>query len=395
MSANIFGTVEPGFEPLRRTFAATLGDSTGAALCIYFGGRAVVDLWGGTADARAMTPWSDETVSVVFSCTKGLMSILAARLVQDGVLDYDAPVARYWPEFAAAGKSDVLVRHVLAHQSGLSAPRDSLATADILDWGVVTRALAAQSPLWSPGTGYAYHAITHGWLVGEILRRVTGKSVGHLFNDMIAAPLGAAAWIGLPTTEYRRMARLVVGRSLADDVAAAAGAPEPDWLGRAMTLGDALPRALATPDGGFNDPRLWAAEIPGAGGIASARALARIWSATVCETGGVRLLKSATLARATAVETSGEPVFAVPPPWPRWGMGFQLDSETRRYLTPDGFGHDGAGGQVAFAEPGLGLGFAYTTNLMESGDSRATSIIDQLRRLPSLAANTGLYAELD
>ena len=155
-----------------------------------------------------------------------------------------------------------------------------------------------------------------------------------------------------------------------------------DWGSRAGTLGGALPDALAGPDAGFNDPRLWEAQIPGAGGIADARSLARIWSATVCETFGIRLLDAPTLGLAVKPQSEGEPVFPSPPPWPRWGMGLQLDSEARRYLTPKGFGHDGAGGQVAFAEPDLGLGFAFVTNLMEGvGDTRATSIIDALRAI--------------
>jgi CubicO group peptidase (beta-lactamase class C family) len=152
-----------------------------------------------------------------------------------------------------------------------------------------------------------------------------------------------------------------------------------------MTLGKALPVALVAPDEGFNDPRLWQAEIPGAGGIATARGLAKIWSATVWPSDGVRLLQSQTVTRATKEQTAGAPVFEVPPPWPRWGMGFQLDSEARRYLTSSGFGHDGAGGQVAFAEPSLGLGFAFLTNRMEGqGDMRATSIVDVLRQTLAL-----------
>jgi CubicO group peptidase (beta-lactamase class C family) len=387
VSTAISGTVDRGFERVADAFAASFTtDRMGAALCVYLHGQPVVDLWGGVADARQGRSWASDTVSVIFSCTKGLMSILVARLVEDGLLDYDAPVARYWPEFAAAGKAGVKVRHLLNHQAGLSAPREDLSTADILDWNGVTGRLAAQDPLWVPGSGYAYHAITHGWLAGELVRRVTGKSVSAAFREMISQPLGADAWIGLPAAEQERVAHLVVGASLAEQTSPTP-ASDTDWLWRAMTLGKALPPTLVEPDGGFNDPRLREAEIPGAGGIASAHALARIWSATVWPTNGVRLLDPATVARATRVETSGPPVFDVPPPWPRWGMGFQLDSEARRYLTGAGFGHDGAGGQVAFAEPRLGLGFAYLTNLMEGqGDMRATSIVDTLRGLPAIEA---------
>ncbi len=182
---------------------------------------------------------------------------------------------------------------------------------------------------------------------------------------------------GFRRSANARVSYLTVGEGLARQVAAEG---EETWGMLATTLGDALPAALAGPDDGFNDSRLWQAEIPGAGGIADARSLARIWSATVCQTAGVRLLDEQTVIRATQPESEGEPVFPVPPPWSRWGMGFQLDSPARHYLTARGFGHDGAGGQVAFAEPGLRLGFAFVTNLMQGiGDNRATSIIDALR----------------
>lgn len=386
MTVEIHGHAAAGFERVADAFRAGFVDEAmGAAACVFLHGRCVVDLWGGMADARRGLPWTADTIGIVFSCTKGLMSILAAQLVEAGDLDYDAPVSRYWPEFAAAGKAEVRVRHLLNHQAGLSAPRVDFTIRDILDWDRMVGSLAAQEPLWPPGTGYAYHALTHGWLVGELLRRATGRRVSELFAANIAGPLRAAAWIGLPEAEWPRMSHIVVGSNLAAQVEAAV-ATQDHWLSRAMTLGGALPATLVEPQGGFNDPRLWAAEIPGAGGVASAHALAQIWSATVWPTGGVRLLRPQTVVRMTAEQTSGAPVFEVPPPWPRWGMGVQLNSEARRFLTADGFGHDGAGGQVAFAEPGLGLGFAYVTNRMEgAGDVRATSIVDALRAAPPVA----------
>lgn len=377
----VSGTASPGFERVADAFAASFAGrpGMGASLCVYLDGQPVIDLWGGAADARTGAPWREDTLSVVFSCTKGLVSIVCACLVEEGRLSYDDPVVRWWPEFAAAGKGDTLLRHLLAHQAGLSAPRQRLSTADILDWDTVVAALAGQAPLWPPGTGHAYHAITHGWLAGEVIRRVTGKSVGAVFRDMVAGPLGASAYIGLPADQNHRMARMQVGESLARMTEEQRAKPE-DWLLLAMTLGEALPAELVGPQSGFNDPRLWAAEIPGAGGIANARSLARVWSAAVCDTGGVRLFGPETVAIATRTQSAGAPFFDVPPPWARWGMGFQLDSEARRYLTPAGFGHDGAGGQVAFAEPGLRLGCAYLTNFMEGGgDTRATSVIDALR----------------
>ncbi|MCE7080405.1 serine hydrolase [Streptomyces sp. ST2-7A] len=381
------GRVAPGFEPLRDAFAAVFEGTrdTGAALAVLHRGEPVADLWGGVADARTGAPWRTDTPSVIFSCTKGLVSILAARLVQEGRLDYEDRVAAHWPEFGRAGKEGVTVRDILAHRAGLSAPRRSFSTAEVLDWDTVTAALAEQEPLWEPGTGHAYHALTHGWLIGEVIRRITGGSVGRYFDEVIAGPLGADAWIGVPEAVQGRVAHLRVGPTLTEHVRqqglARDRTPErPDWPGLAMTLGDAFPPELAHPTRGFNDPAVRAAEIPGAGGIATARALACIWSATVTGTRGVRLLEEDTLRRALVVRTEGKPVFDVPGPHARWAMGFQLDSEARRFLTPDGFGHDGAGGQVAFADPVTGVGFAFLTNRMEAGDDpRGTRIVDALR----------------
>lgn len=384
--AGVHGAVAAGFEPVADAFARTFADrpAMGGAVALRVGGETVVDLWGGVADARTGRPWLEDTTSVVFSCTKGLVSILAARLVQDGLLDLDAPVADYWREYAVAGKGGTRVRHLLSHRSGLSAPRVDLTAADVVDWQRMIEVLQGQKPLWQPGEGYAYHALTHGWLVGQVIRAVTGTTVGEYFREVVTAPLGADAWIGLPEAQRPRLAHQSVGATLAGlirDQAAARDLTRPDWLDRALTLGGAFTAALVTEHGGFNSPDVLAAEIPGAGGVATARALATIWSATVVETDGVRLLDRVTTDAATVVQTEGAPVFDAVGPFPHWGAGFQLDSEARRYLTPAGFGHDGAGGQVAFADPDLGVGFAFTTNQMEAVDDRATSVVDAVRHV--------------
>ncbi|CAN5233848.1 serine hydrolase domain-containing protein [soil metagenome] len=387
MSTDIHGDGESGFEAVRDAFASAFAGKPdmGAALSVRHRGRTVVDLWGGIADERTPAPWQEHTPSVIFSCTKGLSALMAARLVQEGRLDYEARVTEYWPEFGAAGKGDVRVKDLLSHRSGLSAPRIPLTADDVLDWDRVVAALAAQEPLWEPGTGYAYHAITHGWLVGEVIRRVTGLSVGQYFEQLVSGPLHAEAWIGLPAGVHDRVAHMQVGPTLTQlnrQLAEARTPGQTDWSNEAMTLGGAFTPELITVDGGFNSPAVQSAEIPGAGGIATARSLATIWSATVTETEGVRLLDGPTIAEATRVQTEGAPVWDVPGPWPRWGMGFQLDSEARRYLGGSGFGHDGAGGQCAFADPEYGVGFAFLTNQMEAiDDLRATRIVDSLREV--------------
>lgn len=383
MSILIHGTVADGFAPVRTAFEAAFdgAPNMGASLAILVDGAPVVRLWGGIADERDGRTWTEHTASVIFSCTKGLMSLLVARLVEAGRLDYDAPVARYWPEFAQNGKGAVTVADALAHRAGLSAPVDDLTLADILDWDGVTGKLAAQAPLWPPGQGYAYHALTHGWLAGELVRRVTGMSPGAYFRETIA-PLGAEAWIGLPASRGD-IAHLQVAPDMAELAAADAAKAETEagkWPYRAMTLGGALPATLATSDGGFNDRRVQAAEIPGAGGIATAEGLASIWSAAVTPTRGQQLVSAEIIRRATQPISEGAPVFAADPPFPRWGLGFQLDSAAYRFLTAESFGHGGAGGQVAFADPRYRVGFAFITNWMRGvGDTRGAGVVDALR----------------
>lgn len=385
MTATAEGFVAKGYETVADAFTKTFAynQAMGAAVSVLVDGETVVDMWGGVADVRTGLPWSERTASVIFSCTKGLVAILAAQLMQVDRLDFDAPVAQYWPEFAQAGKSAVTVRNLLTHQSGLSAPRNTLTTADVLKWATVIGHLERQAPLWSPGENHAYHALTYGWLVGEVIRRVTGLSVGEAFRNLIAEPLAADAWIGLPSAEAARVAHLSVGDSLTTqlaELAAARPAGSIDWADRAMTLGAAFPAELVTETGGFNDPRIQAAQIPGAGAIATARALATIWSATVTKTDGLRLLNDETVAETTRVQTEGPPVFGGSPPHNRWGTGFQLSSPpAQAFLGPTSFGHDGAGGQVAFADPHFRVGFAYITNVMEGGgDQRAATVIRAL-----------------
>lgn len=380
MSVEIHGTVEAGFGPVADAFARAFDGRTGmgAALSIRMDGRSVVDVWAGEAAAGA--PWSGDTASVIFSCTKGLTSILIAQCVENGDVDYEDLVGAHWPEYANHGKEPTRIRHLLAHRAGVPALRRPLAREDLLDFGRVVAEIEREEPFWRPGTAYAYHPITHGWLVGEVLRRVTGLSNGELFAQRIAAPLGVDAWIGIPAGIDDRVADMSVGGTLAELSETIVEDRENPWPGRAMTLGGALPPALVGPGSGFNDPAIRRAIVPGAGGVATARALATIWSATVTETEGHRLIGDDVRIAATRTQSAGEPFFPAPAPWPAWGMGFQLDSDARRYLTPQGFGHDGAGGQVAFADPDAKVGFAFLTNLMEAGDDRGTVIVDALRK---------------
>lgn len=376
--------VAEGFGVVHDAFRSAIVDDTtsGAALSIWRDGELVVDLAGGIAQPRSAQPWTLDTPSVIFSCTKGLMSILLARLVQEGRLDYDARVSDYWPEYAVNGKESTRVSAAASHRAGLSAPRTDWTSADILDWNRATTLLADETPLFEPGASWSYHAITHGWLTGELVHRISGMMPGEFFARVVTEPLGAHAWIGLPSEEQSRVAHLEVGRSLAELVSGQRAAYEAGtsiWPYRAMTLGGALPPELVGDDEGFNRADVRAAQIPGAGGVSTAHALAKIWSAVVARTGGVRLLDDEVLTRATEVQSEGAPFFTVPGPWPRWAMGFQLDSEARRYLGASSLGHDGAGGQVAFADRDAKIGFAFLTNRMEAVDERATRIVAALQ----------------
>ena len=350
------GFAASGFAPVADAFRAAFDShpGMGGALSVRVDGREVVDLWGGVADSRDGRPWERDTPTVVFSCTKGLMSILAARLVASGSLDYDRPLADLWPEFGVHGKDAVTVGDALAHRAGVSAPRVDVSRAQLLDFDAVSALIAAQKPLWVPGEGWAYHALTHGWISGEIVRRAGGVGISAAFGEMAAA-VGGGAWLGMPPEIAASVAHLEVGPTLAAGVAAQAAARDPhgvDWLDRAMTLGGALPPTLVTEDDGFNADDVRAAVIPGAGAISTARALAAMWSATVADTEGTRLLDDA------AVREAGR---------------------ARRYLGPSSVGHDGAGGQVAFADLDSRVGFAFVTNRMESEDPRATRVIEALR----------------
>jgi len=354
----------------------------GAALSIWVDGVEALSIRGGFSDYDTQSRWDEKTLSVIFSCTKGLISILTAQFVEAGILKYQDRVSKYWPEFGSHGKAEITIAEALSHKAGLAAPISDVSPVEVLDWDFMTNLLANQEPLWSPGTGHAYHAITHGWLVGEVLRRVSGKNLGQLIKDQISEPLAADVWLGLPSELLERVATMRAADSLREltkvqqEESIKTGF---DLSIRSMTLGTAFPPELVSPSGAFNSAEVQTAEIGSAGGIATASGLAKVWSSTVTLTEGRRLISPGTLAQAVEIQAKGQPVWNSPEPWPRYGMGFQLDSEARRYLSSAGFGHDGAGGQVSFADPINNVGFAYLTNEMEAlGDTRATAVINAL-----------------
>ncbi|MHA6763878.1 serine hydrolase domain-containing protein [Streptacidiphilus sp. PAMC 29251] len=383
------GEVAAGFEPVREAFEAnfaTHGD-IGAAVCVYRDGKPVVDLWGGVADPATGRPWERETLQLVYSATKGVTATAAHLLVQRGELDLDAPVAQYWPEFAANGKAGIPVRWLLTHQAGLAALDRPVPVADALAWQPMVAALAAQRPLWTPGTAHGYHGRTFGWLVGEVIRRVSGRTPGRFFAEEIAAPLGADFFIGLPASERHRVSRMVYQQP---DLAFAAESPEsvPEEFRAVVTAmldPDSLSnRAFAITDPAemdFNSPEVQAAEIPASNGIGTARGLARMYAALIGEVDGVRLFTPETLASATREQAAGPDRVIVLPT--RFGSGYMLPTATNPMTGPKSFGHPGRGGSLGFADPEHGIAFGYVMNHIIEGaaqDLRATSLADAVRK---------------
>lgn len=394
----ISGRCEPGFEAVRGAFADNFehnGD-VGAAVSLYVDGQCVVDLVGGTTDVDGATRYDADSLQLVFSTTKGATAICAHLLAQRGQLDLDAPVVEYWPEFAAHGKEHVPVRWLLCHKSGLVDVDRPMTLEQALDWDQVTAALADSVPLWEPGTRHGYHAVTYGWLVGEIVRRVSGLSLGGFFRREVAEPLGLDFWIGTPEDVHGRVVKLI-GAPPPPGLSAAVGATDEgpastDESGARNSLVDMLTqflgpdsltaRALTAPGGAFasehswNRPDVWAAEVPAANGITNASSLARMYAATVSDVDGVRILDPHTIEAATVRQTEGPDavlIFELP-----FASGFMLDG-LAKLGSPTAFGHYGAGGSLGFGDHDRRIGFGYVMNqgqLAIAGDPRTSTLID-------------------
>ncbi|MEU5498376.1 serine hydrolase domain-containing protein [Streptomyces griseofuscus] len=378
------GTVAEGFEPVREAFAANfalLGEH-GAAVAVYRDGRRVVDLWAGTRDVDGTAPWESGTAQIVRSATKGVVAAGLLLLHQRGELDLDAPVGTYWPEYKAAGKERTLVRHLLAHRAGVPVLDRPLTPAEAADPDRGAAAVAAQAPVWEPGTDHGYHAQTYSWLIGELVRRVTGRPVGEWLADEIAGPVGADLWLGLPEAERGRVGRVgdieapqsAGGLKLRPKRSVSAAYADPDSLTR---------RAFAaiTPLPDENDPAYRAAALPASNGIATADGLARVYASLIGEVdGGVRLFTPETVELARAEQSAGpDRVLVVAT---RFGLGHMLHGSASPLLSPGSFGHPGRGGALAFADPESGVAFGYVTNGFRksvTADPRAQALVRALK----------------
>jgi len=372
-STAIHGTCHPKFEGVRDVFLRSFesGAEVGAAVCLTVGGETVVDLWAGFRDAERRLPWERDTLVNVFSTTKGITALAAHQLIDEGRLDLDAPVARYWPEFAAAGKEQLPVRYLLTHEAGLAAIRKPLDVEAQFDWDTMTTALAEQAPWWTPGSEHGYHALTFGWLVGEVVRRITGQSLGATVRERISDPLGVEFSIGCPEALDPRVAELVPGPIAAP----ADGAPAFDMVREIRNNPEGLfakafanPRPRGLPHVMGNDPAWRRAEIPAANGHTNAHSLARIYSALALggEIDGVRLLSREGVDLARTEQVYG-PDLILPVP-SRLGLGFFLPTREEPLCeNPRAFGHAGAGGSYGHADPEAQLGFGYVMNSMHQG----------------------------
>jgi CubicO group peptidase (beta-lactamase class C family) len=388
MAVAVGGHVEPGYEAVRDRFAANFEEfgEIGAGFSLYVDGQKMVDVWGGTADQRSSTPYDENTLQLVFSTTKGPTAACANLLAQRGELDVDLPVAHYWPEFAQAGKERLPVRYLLCHKAGLPVFEGTLSAAEVFAWDPVIRALESSSPVWEPGSAHGYHAVTYGYLVGEVVRRISGKSLGTFFHDEFAQPLSLEFWIGLPEEHEHRVARLsglFAGDSAPgdDEAGLLAAIPTDSLISRALTLN----QALAGVEHGFNNPGLHRAEMPAANGITNARSLARFYASLIGTVEGgppEPLLSKVQVDKARTRQTEGAdqvlsfPGFALET---AFGLGFWTASPMAPFGGSAGaFGHSGAGGSVGFADPEQGIGVGYVMNRMMqnvAGDPRSQGLI--------------------
>jgi CubicO group peptidase (beta-lactamase class C family) len=374
LGMTVGGTVSPGFERVRDAFAeGQAQDEGGAQLCIYRHGKPVVDLWTGR-DPINNRPYTNDTIAVMMSCTKGAVATAVNMLIERGLIDVDAPVARYWPEFKQGGKEKITIRHLLTHEAGLTGyePESGIGAAGLLNWKIATEGLARMAPLWEPGTAFFYHFITFGFLLGEVVRRVTDKSFGRFFADEIAGPLKLDMWIGLPQSEEHRVApHFSKGPQLTVE----------QWkqlfAGLGVDVNSRLMRtvlyAFQTTDEAIgtimNSRAGHEAEIPAGNGIGNARSLAKMYAALIGEVDGVRLISPEAMEKARAWQTKGltapgDMAKAARVEPQRFGLGFELARAPEPMLGEGSFGHAGAGGRMGFAHPESGFALGYVCNNM-------------------------------
>ncbi|MEM7219443.1 MAG: serine hydrolase domain-containing protein [Pseudomonadota bacterium] len=385
--ATLQGQYRAEFAGVAEAFAANFaGEEIGASVCITIDGEPVVDLWGGLKDAD--TQWEEDTLSVVFSSTKGAVALAAHTLIDAGELELHRPVTHYWPEFGANGKDAVTVKMMLDHSAAVPCLRGELKELACCDWDYMVERVAAAEPFWEPGTRNGYHMMTFGWTVGELVRRAAGQSLGSYLRRALAEPLGADFWIGLPESEHHRVAKLTPFKPVR-------GAELSDFTKALIGQKGSIQSLAFFNNGGFSagNPTCWAAEIGGGGGIGNGRSLAKLYAPFACggEANGQRYVSPETLATMgdVAVATHRDATLLLPT---RFGLGFMKSMDNRQELAVAkdsaiigrcAFGHVGAGGSIGFADPDARMSFGYVMNKMGPGilmNERGQGLVDAAYR---------------
>ena len=365
LSATIEGFAAPGWGGVADAFTDTLAVSGagGAGVCVYQAGQPVADLAAGVADPATGRAYTPGTLQPFMSVSKGIVAIAANMLADQGMLDLDAPVARYWPEFAQADKQDIPVRWLLTHQAGLAALDRPVSVGELLSWTPIIKALEQQRPNWQPGTAHGYHSMTYGFLLGELIRRTTGQLPGDWIAENISGPLGAEVYLGLPARLRGTIAPVLPFRPLPQGQATTVRM-QPGTLPYRAALGFTSPPLSPM---AVNKQEIQAAQLPAANGIGSARGLARIFAAVIGEVDGVRLLSAAAMENARHEQVRGPDLAAAAMAESALGLGFSLPTPERPLGGPGSFGTVGLGGCRAWALPEARLAFAYLpTQLLDA-----------------------------
>lgn len=397
----INGYYHKHFEDVYEEFKTNFTErgEAGASVCITKKGRVVVDLWGGLADVESKKTWEKDTISIVWSSTKGLTNLALLMLIDRGLVELDAPVTDYWPEYGQNGKENTTVRMLLAHQSGIQHFTAPVAQNGYADWDYMVNLIEQESPTFVPGRSYGYQALTHGWLLGEIVKRVTGKSLGTFIQDEITGPLGAEFWLGLPEELDKKTATMIF--PTLDPFKS-----NPDFFKEVFFNPTSTQAAVFFNDGGFmtnfDSPVYRRSEIGGANGYSNARGLAKVYAflANGGEIGDIELVEEEIIDTMSAVHSASyDNTLLIPV---RFSLGFMKSTDNRNDLNPENrealimsesaFGNPGFGGSVGFADPEEGLSFGYTMNKMGPGtllNSRGQSLVDAMYKSLDYETNEG------
>lgn len=391
----VHGRCDSRFHALREEFERNFRErgEVGASVCVTLGGETVVDLWGGKVRADTEDPWEEDTISLVWSSTKGAAALCMHILASRGELDLDAPVARYWPEMGRPGKEALTPRMVLNHQAGLPVLRQPVPPGGFARPELIAKMLAEEEPHWQPGARHGYHALMFGWLVGELVRRISGRSIGRFFREEVAEPLGLDFWIGLPEALEGRVAPMIMPPPAVDTPFFQKIISDPQSV-----------QALVYNDGGLmmecNSRAVHAAEIASANGITNGRGLAKMYAVLACggSLGGASLVDPTAIARmVTTSSAAGSDAVLILPT--RFSLGYMKSADNRRcapgmqeslIIGERAFGHPGFGGSIGFADPDERLSFGYTMNRMGDGvllNPRGQSLIDAVYRALGYTSN--------